>query len=289
MATPQIPQFPPPPKPDAQCGFGDPQVQLTTLDKYKGRKNCIDRLAFVGRNLMRGNSHFFNNKKFRCLTESAERPGICCERLGGPSQQFVIPVFKYVTDPQGNIANPDKCQGQLQMWILSETKYKELSTLHKQWPLLDDGFGARQHDLLINCTEEQYQKMSFVPANTAHWKSKESWHKTIVQRAMNAKSRISDALGRKCSEQEVKELLGIAPQLPAAAMPAATDIDLAGIADTPAMATSPAAVAPVAQVAPAPVAQPVPAPVVQAAVAQPAPAPVAAVALPQVNNEPDIL
>jgi len=256
MATTQTPATPS----KTEVGFGDPRVELNTLDRYKGRKGIKDRIALVGRALMRGNSHFAQQKKFRCLTEQVDKPAICCDRLGGPTQYFAIPVFHYVTDQEGNIMVNEKCQGQLKVWLLSETKYKELSTLHKQWPLLDDGWGKTQHDIIITTTEESFQRMSFVPTNSAHWKTKEAWYKTIVQRALNAKERIALALGRKMTPQEVMELLGVVSPAQAAPMATATDIDLADIVSTPAPA-APAPAVPAATVGPVFIPAPQPAPV----------------------------
>jgi len=256
--------LPAPPTPEQQVGFGDPRVELSTLDRFKGRKGFKDRIALVGRALMRGNSHFAQQKKFRCLTEKPESPAICCERLGGPTQYFAIPVFHYVTDQDGQILNEQKCQGQLKVWLISETKYKELSALHKQWPLLDSGWNTPQHDIIVNTTEESFQRMTFVPTQSAHWKSKDTWYKTIVQRALNAKERIALALGRKMTPAEVGELLGITPAMPAAQMAVATDIDLTDIV------TSQSPVAQNAPPAPAPAApQPAPAPVVPVPAPQP--------------------
>jgi hypothetical protein len=210
--------------------FGDPSVQFSLLDQFKGQKSSKARISFVGRFLIRGNTHYFDKRKYICLTKDADSPAICCESWGQPKQYFATLVFRYATDQLGEILVPEKCQGQLLAWILAETKYKELSGIHKQWPLLDAGLGQPQHDLVVTTTDDTFQKMSFVPTTVSHWKSKESWYKAITVRANNAKDKLSACLGQKLTEAELRQKLGlIVPQAagsPGLVMPTPTDVNL---------------------------------------------------------------
>jgi len=219
-------------QPESVVTLGDAKVELSTLDRYKGRKGATDRIVLVSKTLLRGNSHWFNSRTFRCLTENPESPAICCEKLGAPTQKFAMVIFHYTADQAGEIVDPAKCQGVLKIWVLTESKYQELSGVHKQWPLLDAGFDKPQHDLLIVCTEEQYQRMTLTPTPTTHWKSKEAWYKTITTRVNLAKDRLAMALGKRLPETEVKEILGITvPTLPPTK--SAGDIDLSDLVDEP--------------------------------------------------------
>jgi len=192
--------------------FGDRNVELNTLDRYKGKKGQVDRIVLLSKSLLRGNSHWFNNKTFRCLTEDPSKPAICCEKLGAPNQKFGVVILHYQADGEGNIVDESKCPGTLKIWVLTESKYQELSGVHKQWPLLDSGFDKPQHDLLIACTEEQYQRMTITPCPKAHWKSREAWYKALLLRVDKSKDRLALSVGKKLPESEVLEILGLAVQ-----------------------------------------------------------------------------
>lgn len=208
----------------------DKSVELSLFERYKGKEDQTDRIVVVSKALLRGNSHWFNNRTFRCLTENPEKPAICCEKLGAPTQKFAMVVFHYTADKAGEITDSTKCQGVLKIWLLTESRYQELSGIHKQWPLLDGGFDRPQHDLLITCTEEQYQRMTIKPTATAHWKSKDTWYNAITQRVEKAKDHLGRSLGKKLPEKDVKEILGLSvPATPPTAAPG--DIDLTDILD----------------------------------------------------------
>jgi len=205
--------------------LGDKRVEIITLDRYKGRKGQKDRIAVVGRTLLRGNTHYFNNSSFRCLTTDPKDLAVCCVKLGPATQRFAVVVFHYAADADGEILAPEKCSGTLKVWLLSETRYDELNTLQKQWPLMDGGCGKPQHDLIIKCTEEQYQKMTIMPAPVAHWKTKEEWYNVISGKAEQAKFKMRLALGKKLSLEEVKELL-MGPAASANPVPTQTSADI---------------------------------------------------------------
>lgn len=193
--------------------FRDPSVEFSFLERYKGHVGQKDRLAIVSQTFVRGFQHFHNQKKFICLTESADKPKICCTTIGPSRQYFSGLVWHYVTDPEGNpIAKDKPFLGKLKVWVFPESRYQELGTLDGQWPLTDKGFGKPQHDLLITTTDNTFQKMTFVPTPEAFWKvSGEAIYKKIFEKAFTAKPQAVKALGNRLSEQEVMALLGKAP------------------------------------------------------------------------------
>lgn len=216
--------------------FGDTNVEFLTLDKYRGRKGVTDRIALVSSGMLRGISHFAGGdakgkggKMFICFTQKGQPPAFCCVEKGQPKQYFALPVFHYVTDNEGNILVPEKCQGQLKVWRIPENRYKELSALASKWAILDSGFAAKQYDILTTTTDEDFQKMTFVPCPEAHWKSREGWYTHLSQKAKGARAAVADSLGQKLTEQAVRVLFGFkvpATDSPNAASLPATDIKL---------------------------------------------------------------
>jgi len=218
--------------------LGDKKVELSTFDRYKGRKGETDRLGLICGGLPRGYIHYFGQgatgKSFRCVSTATEK-AICCDKLGAPQQKFGVILFKYVLDPQdaSKLLDDTKCQGKIMLWVISESRYEELSNMHKQWPLLDapEDFQTKQHDIMVKCTEEQYQKMVFTPVPTAQWKQKEAWYKALKMRLELAKPKLKQAMGKTMTLQEIKELLGAAPAVAPGTTDNVGDIDLGGVLD----------------------------------------------------------
>jgi len=216
---------------DDTVTLGDKKVEIVNYDRYKGRKNVTDRIAFLSTGLIRGWIHYHevNSKRhlFFCHSEK-DKEAICCKELGLSQQRFGMVLFKYHTQEDGTLLDDTKCQGKLFFWLISEARYEELSGLNKQWSLMDGGFASAQVDLLIKCTEEDWQRMTFTPCPQAHWKKKEPWYNALKGKEAKTRDRLKAALGKKLSIEEVQDLLGKAPVVSESAPPtqSAGDVNL---------------------------------------------------------------
>lgn len=208
--------------------LGDKSVEISTFERYKGRKGQTDCLAVISSVLSRAFVHWYNNKGFRCLS-TPEKRAICCSQLGEPEQKFGLVLFQYSVDQDGNYIDMSKLQGKSRLWVISETRYEELSNIHRKWPLLDAGFGQKQHDLVVKCTEEAYQRMTFTPCPDAHWKKKQSWYDAVKGKEAKAREKLKLALGRQLNELEVMELLGASVPAQTGSTQNASDIDLSDV------------------------------------------------------------
>ena len=218
-----------------QVTLGDPKVKTTSYERYKGRTNQTDRVAFLSRKLTKANTHYYddgakNKLMFTCLS-TPEKPAICCKHLGEAQQRFGLVLYQYTTDHDGELADSAKAQGRILYWSISETRYKELSRLDKQFPLLSDS--DDQRDLLINCTEESFQKMTFTPCAEAQWRKKPEWVKQLRAKEEVAAVKLKSVLGRKVLESELRDRFGLDQELaPEGSKPptmAADDIDLGSV------------------------------------------------------------
>lgn len=210
--------------------LGDPKVETSNFDRYKGRKNVTDRIAILSSKLVRGYRYYHNKKSFLAPT-NPEVLKLCKEQLGEPDQYFALVVFHYQTDEDGALLVEEKCQGKVKIWRWSESKYDEYSALQKQWPIMEAGFDAAQHDLLIKCTEEQYQRMTTTVCPKAHWKSKEAWHKALLEKRAKADEKLKGSLGLSLSDQEILDLLGASLASQTGGTENAADVDLSDVVD----------------------------------------------------------
>lgn len=215
-----------------QVGFGDKNVETSTFDRYKGVKGRTDRIAIISSKLIRGYRYYHEGKKTSFKSpENPELLALVKAQLGEPEQRFALTLFHYTTDDSGQLLDESKCQGKVKIWQISESRYEELSTMHKSWPLLDTGFGEKQYDLIIKCTEEQYQRMTFTPAPTAHWKSKESWYNALKSKEGAAQAKARASIGRQLSDQEVMDLLGVSVKSQTGSTANSSDLDLSDVMD----------------------------------------------------------
>jgi hypothetical protein len=212
-------------------GFNDPKVELSNFPKYQGRKGNTDRVAFVCMTLQRARVHYHNNQSFRCLSTD-DQLSVCCKHLGEAPQRFGLILFHYKTDDAGDLQDEKKLSGTMKFWVISESRYSELSAIAKKYPLLDGGATERQVDLNLTCTEEKFQKMTIMPCPEAHWKKSATWYEKLSVQAQKAVERLKKTMGRTLTEDEVCDLLNVAQPVGAGVtMTSNADVDIEDILD----------------------------------------------------------
>jgi len=210
-----------------EVSLNDKRVEVSTFDRYKGRKGMTDRLSILSSSLLRVRTHYHEAKKksFKCLSQPGKQ-AVCCKHMGEADQKFGIILFHHLTDESGDLLAPEKLSGKVKLWVITDSRYSELSTIHKEFPLLDGGYGSPQVDLLAKCTEEQFQRMNFTPCKEAHWKRKQEWYDVISSKVAKAKPRLVKAMGNELTELEILDLLQIDSEINPSLGAGAGDIDL---------------------------------------------------------------
>lgn len=94
------------------------------------------------------------------------------EAAGEPAKTYVATiVIAWPSDQKGAVTKESLLRlPDLHPWVFSKDKYQPISAAHTQFP-----FG--EHDLMVTCTDTQYQKMTFLP-------SKASLFRTFIERAL---------------------------------------------------------------------------------------------------------
>lgn len=225
-----------------QFGFGqdDAGVGKKTA-KLKMEKNEIARISFlwwpgldsgklnldaptplfVGapRHYMKGVGYFIN--KGPEYTKIAGEP---------PKTRIATIIVKWPTRRDGKLDGAAIQAGDFEVmfWIFDEGKYSEIKPISNEWPL-------GNHDLKINCSDGQFQKMSFSPC-------KDSLLRKLVEKGANnplvAKiiseaqallPKVNDQIGRELTLDQIREKLsggsGAGPSATPADTVAAGDID----------------------------------------------------------------
>lgn len=215
-------------------GLADKNVETSLYERYKGRKGITDRVAILSATLSRTYTYFYEGQN-RKLTFRAPKPGAMLElvraQLGEPAQKFGMVLFQYKTEDNGDLFDVSKCQGKPKPWVISESRYEELSNIHKNFPLMDGGWGEAQHDLLLTCTEENFQRMTFSPAKDSHWKKSEKWYEALKKVELKAKDKLKLAMGREMTDAEIMDLMGASGPSQTGGVENSSDIDLSDVID----------------------------------------------------------
>ena len=205
---------------EEEVGFGD--VQTATYPKYQGIQGQTDRIAVLSMKLRRSYTYYVDDAKCRFRVDH-NPPEWITKKLGQPEQKFALVFFKYATDEDGEIMTPDKLKGKVCIWVFSETKFDQIKAKFLRYPLMNGQ--EDQVDMLINCTDSQWQKLDFDVCDSAHWRSKPEWVEALDAKVGDALNRADYFLGARKTDAEIKAMLGIVSgEGPSAASDAEVDL-----------------------------------------------------------------
>jgi hypothetical protein len=221
-----------------EYGFDDESIKQYDFELYKGRKGVTDRIGLLALPLG-ARVHFKPGIGYlQCLSKWTSqivagakldvcvKRAACCVHCDSPRKRFITPIVQYATQPNGQLT-PTFGYG-LKAFLYSDDKYIAMRGIHSEFSLLD-------HDLLVTCTEEQYQKLTMAPCKQALWKSEKlpkELREEIKLWVDSQRPKMGRMLGKKLNENELLVKLGIAtPQATVAAGVDAPMVDVKGLLD----------------------------------------------------------
>jgi len=237
-------------------GFSDSSVRGGEVEKYRGKRGVTDRLGFIytrtpltsfskekltemaprvesgdmekatldGKHYIHQispvaarvhyNEKFKNLGVFFCLSKPGHTE-VCCENAGKPTLKIGMLVVHYQTDKSGALNKPFNYV--VKPWIFSEAKYNSLKMKNKEFPLIS-------HDLMVTCTEEDYQKLDFSPCKDAAWRANSDVENQILDEAASMMQTLQRELGRERNLDELREAFGLSSGAVPADTPSADDL-----------------------------------------------------------------
>jgi len=188
-----------------EFGFDREDIEPTRFKKYKGKAGKTDRVSIVyaeGKAPCTGALCHFKDRYYLCKSTD-DKKEICCQHSyegNLPKRRIACVLIVYdIVEKNGKNSLKDY---ELIPWIFSETMYKKLRILGKEWPL-------DQHDLLLTCTNEDFQTIEVNNCKECYWRSKEELKKKILAEAEKIRTTLSRQLAADLSISEVREQLGI--------------------------------------------------------------------------------
>lgn len=127
-------------------------------------------------------------------------------KIAGKAPRMAIAtiIVLWPMDSKGNLDKQGIKNGDFDVmpWVFSKDKYEALSPIHRE-------FHFGRHDVMINCTETKYQKMTFSPCKDsllAKFKEKggDIWD-SVVEKVQAVADDIQSDLGRDLSLDQIRE------------------------------------------------------------------------------------
>jgi hypothetical protein len=145
--------------PFATVPFGT-KVPTVPIPRFKATKTAKTRVAFISKGVLPIKTHYVDGMgSFVCFE------GKCCELEGLPKVRYLLPIIVYETDRTGKIISENIS---VQALSLGEDAYSALGDA-----VLFSGKGIQDIDVIISCTDETYQKLTFTVDNSVspQWKT----------------------------------------------------------------------------------------------------------------------
>jgi hypothetical protein len=128
-----------------------------------------------------------------------------------PKRVIVTVAVIWPTDEEGTVQKEALKDGKFQVlpWVLSQQKYRDITTKHREWPL-----GA--HDVLVDCEDSQYQKMTFSPLRESLLRKfrdsdkedVQAFYKRIIASVQEAVPNLKESMGQDLSPEKLREKMG---------------------------------------------------------------------------------
>lgn len=124
--------------------------------------------------------------------------GACCKYMGLPSLRYVYPVVSYNCDKTGKPISKDI---ELKMIVLGKDAYESIKTIH------DLNGNIADLDIVVTCTDDQYQKCIYTPAGPSRWKKDSSIVKEVTKLWERDKQYLLLPVGRVMTEEYIRSKL----------------------------------------------------------------------------------
>lgn len=174
------------------------KVSRVPIDRYKASASKIDRIGLLINKVIPIKTHYIEGVgSIICFH------GKCCEVAGSPMVRYLFPIVVYTTDADGNISG-----GKVTLMMLSvgEDTYRTIITLSKSCM----NVGGLDHvDLLVTCTDETYQKMTFVNAGPAVWRQYPQIANFLKEKWLQDGSKSYMAVARKMDEETFLKVMNL--------------------------------------------------------------------------------
>jgi len=182
----------------------DDDIKFDVLEKFpKLKANEKARLAFLvfndsGSPQLKKVDYFYD-KAANAIWNVPKNPEVlkaCIAKYGEPKIKFGGIVMHYETDQHGNVLPTNNFK--LEAWTFSRDKWPVIQGIHKEW-------GLANHDLILTCTEPEFQKISIAVARDCLFKAADpNIVREILEKARYLHEKhLPNRLGRQMDDNQI--------------------------------------------------------------------------------------
>lgn len=170
--------------------FGD-RIQRVPIEKYKAKQGNIDRISIISEQVLPIKYHYIEGKGSYLCTG-----GKCCQLMGDPAVRYIVPVCVYDTTKNGDPASNNI---ELKVLSMGNELYQNIGMIANTGTVRSLG-GITHVDLSVNCTDEKYQKLTFIPTGEASWRKSAKAVEFLNNKWQESASEAYRALARSVDE-----------------------------------------------------------------------------------------
>lgn len=185
-------------------GADSDDIKSVKFKSFKGKAGETVRAAFVyddPKKMFKGAKVHYNNRYFICKSDpKGKKQEICCTynykgnkpkwRVGG------VLVIYTMSDDGKQLKD-----WEVKPWIFSETMYSKLKTSNQEFPL-------DAHDIMLTCTNEDFQTIDVQSCKASLWTSKDSFREKVLEAARPYMAEVADNIASDLTPTEIRELMG---------------------------------------------------------------------------------
>lgn len=172
--------------------FGD-EVRSIAIEKFRAAKGVNDIIAIPMRSIDVAYIHYHPNMGyFYCFQ------GECCQSFGLPSMRYILPMVQYTPAGPGDF----RSYGEPLL-----VKYLAMGKDSYQAMKLKDQVTGNitTKDLLVSCSDETYQKLTFEVLGEAKWLSDPAMREKVVKMAQVYKSLVGLSVAKSYTPAQFAE------------------------------------------------------------------------------------
>lgn len=195
----------------------DPKTNAAFKDKLqKGQVEVFEKDGdkwFRAPHFVFDYTHYTDaTKRFRCLATPSNPNPVCCQMLNGDQKTKRKPRILTLTvesalNKNGDIKTPFESNWEVRIFQLTQKVYDSVKSNNNKHPILNT-------DYFMTCTNPDYRDYTIaVGGRGATWRQNPETVGEILAIAEQHWSGLDYLVGKKITEDEFKELMGMAPKV----------------------------------------------------------------------------
>lgn len=179
-----------------QIDIGNDESDLIRKMRFMMKMDEKARVAVLDKSVYRTKVHY-HNFYFYCIGDGCP---YCM--IKQPSSRYMTFIFNYSLTSKGQVRDP--LEGEVKAWLFGRDKYGPLAGIQNEWN------DIRKVDLILECTDEKFQRMTIVPGQGSAWqKASNATDVIAMKKEAAAKIDVQSFIARALSKQEIYGLLAV--------------------------------------------------------------------------------